>query len=370
MSRPSTTFRARSGRVLPPGPLRLDGVDMAGWSSPGQPTAAGNGSPEALNLPLLAAIWRLPERALGPTPDIDCVLRDLVSAHDGPVVTFAPSQLATALSQRFPEREHVALWRGFGRDAGIDVELASDLPHDAIAVIDSPSDPLGPLLPAIDAVRLARSCRWLVVDERFADFAGQSLATLAGEFPNVIVLRSLRAWTGQSAPEPGWFIASPQARRALPLDPASMSPGWAAANEALRQAPAVRAALAAARDERSRLFRNLRKLSSLQPLPSWGPFVAARVEVGDRETLLAALLERGIAVHAPQQAGLEQYVRIGLGERWMMEQLRAALLDIAPLLLGDPLPAGSGYPDGFPLGSEEFRQAQLRQIEQRAQPRA
>ncbi|MFT4039867.1 MAG: aminotransferase class I/II-fold pyridoxal phosphate-dependent enzyme [Thermomicrobiales bacterium] len=344
---------------------------MAGWPPPDLANGTRGRPPEALALPLLAAVWRLPARAIGLTTDIDHLLSELVAAHEGPIVSFAPSRLASALTSAFPQREHVPVWRGFGRDAGIDVELASDLPHDAIAVIDSPSDPLGALLPANDAVRLARSCRWLIVDERFADFAGQSMATLASEFPNVIVIRSLRAWTSLSAPEPGWFIASPQARRALPLDVAAVaSPAWGTASTALCRASAMQAALAQAREERSRLFRSLRKLSSLQPLPSWGPFVAARVEVGSRETLLAALLERGIAIHAPAQAGLERYVRIGVGERWMMEQLRKALLEIAPLLLGDPLPAGGGHPDCFPLGREEFRQPQLRQIEQRAHPRA
>ena len=123
--------------------------------------------------------------------------------------------------------------------------------------------------------------------------------------------------------------------------------------------------LALIRDERSRLYRALRKLSYLQPLPSWGPFVAARVEVGDRDQLLALLGARGIRVHAPQEPGLERYIRIGIGMRSSMEYLRQSLLDIAPEMLGAQLASGRRDPYRLTLRSEEISQADVRQVEER-----
>jgi histidinol-phosphate/aromatic aminotransferase/cobyric acid decarboxylase-like protein len=88
------------------------------------------------------------------------------------------------------------------------------------------------------------------------------------------------------------------------------------------------------RDERSRLYRLLRKFSFLEPLPSWGPFISARVGVTTRDALVAALEARGVRVHRPEEPGLENYVRFGIGSRAAMEHLRCALVEAAPELLG------------------------------------
>ena len=46
----------------------------------------------------------------------------------------------------------------------------------------------------------------------------------------------------------------------------------------------VAATLKLVREERSRLYRFLRKLSFLEPLPSWAPFITARVTIVSRQT--------------------------------------------------------------------------------------
>jgi histidinol-phosphate/aromatic aminotransferase/cobyric acid decarboxylase-like protein len=110
--------------------------------------------------------------------------------------------------------------------------------------------------------------------------------------------------------------------------------GIAAAIATLEDVRSVDATLRLLREERSRLYRTLRKLSFLDPLPSWGPFLAARVAIGGREAIVTGLSERGIHVYAPEQVGLEGYIRFGIGSPSEMEQLRAALLDLAPEILG------------------------------------
>jgi histidinol-phosphate/aromatic aminotransferase/cobyric acid decarboxylase-like protein len=87
------------------------------------------------------------------------------------------------------------------------------------------------------------------------------------------------------------------------------------------------------REERSRLYRFLRKLSFIEPIPSWGPFLAARVNLAPRQAVVAGLLARGIRVHAPTQAGLEQVIRIGIGSSTSMDRFQRALLDLAPELV-------------------------------------
>ncbi|MCA9878393.1 MAG: aminotransferase class I/II-fold pyridoxal phosphate-dependent enzyme [Thermomicrobiales bacterium] len=316
----------------------------------------------------LGTEYRLSERSIALVADLDAAVADVAARHRGPLVHFPPDSVSTLLADRVASSRTVTLLRGPGRDGALALESAADLPCEGLAIVASPSDPLGTLLAANDAVRLARSCRWLLIDERHADYAGQSLMGLAGEFTNVLVLRSFRARVGASSPEVGWAAGSPRALSLLEGVPAALpGPVVQAALAAASDLPAVRALLATVRDERSRLYRSLRKLSYLQPLPSWGPFVSARVEVGQRSVLTQALADRGIRVHAPLQPGLERYVRFGLGSRRDMEYLRQALLDSVLTMVGEPSAAGGADAYGFPLGGEKLGQPEFGQVKQRRQ---
>jgi histidinol-phosphate/aromatic aminotransferase/cobyric acid decarboxylase-like protein len=101
----------------------------------------------------------------------------------------------------------------------------------------------------------------------------------------------------------------------------------------LEDRASVAATLKLVREERSRLYRFLRKLSFLEPLPSWAPFVTARVTIVPRQDLIDGLAKWEIRVHAPSEPGLEQYVRIGIGSRTAMDRLRTALLELGPELV-------------------------------------
>jgi histidinol-phosphate aminotransferase len=321
---------------------------------------------EALVRHRLATDNRLSERNLVLVKDLDAAVAGIAAQTSGPLVLFPPAAIYGSLGPLLEQRHVVEVARGFSRDGAITIESASDLPHDGVAIISSPGDPLANVLAANDAVRLARSCAWLVVDERYAEYAGQSLLNVASEFSNVIVLRSFQARLGVTDTNAGLAVGSPRARDLLANVSSHLPPGIAQAVLAAGcDKAASRMLLSLVRDERSRLYRTLRKLSYLQPLPSWGPFVAARVEVGDRDTLLALLCARGLQVHAPQEPGLERFVRIGIGTRSSMEYLRRTLLEIAPEMLGAQLASGGRDPDRFTLRGEEFGQSEFRQVEER-----
>ena len=316
----------------------------------------------------LATHYRLAERNLVLVDNIDAALTGIAARNSGPLILFPPSTTVDFLASAPGKRDVVDVTRGLGRDGSISLETASDLPHEGMAIIASPGDPLGNVLTANDAVRLARSCAWLVIDERYADYAGQSLLSVASEFSNVIVLRSFQSRLGDAATNAGWAVGSPQARDFLAAVTSPLPQGVArAATIAISGKASNQMPLSLLREERSRLYRALRKLSFLQPLPSWGPFVAARVEVGERDTLLALLAAQRIQVHAPQERGLEQFVRFGIGTRSAMERLRAALLEIAPQVLGDQLASSGCDPYRLTLRGKEFGEPEFRQVEKRAQ---
>ncbi len=314
----------------------------------------------------LATEYRIPERNLALVTDLDVAVAGVAAQTTGPLVLFPPNATPGSLGAVLERRPLVELARGYSRDGAITLDAASDLPHGGVAVITSPGDPLANVLSANDAVRLARSCAWLIIDERYADYAGQSLLNVAREFPNVIILRSFQARLGPTESNAGWATGSPRARDLLGAVSSNLPPGIAQAFLAAScDKAASRMLLSLVRDERSRLYRALRKLSSLQPLPSWGPFVAARVEVGNRDMLVSLLCARGIQVHAPREPGLERYVRIGIGARSDMEYLRRTLLEIAPEMLGAQLASSSRDPYRLTLRGEEFGQPEFCQVEER-----
>jgi histidinol-phosphate aminotransferase len=295
----------------------------------------------------LSETYAVPVTAIRLLGSVGGRLDIVLQRQSGPFVGFPPSALATRLADRGSMSETVVIVRGLGGNGFIGLESAADLPEKAIALIDSPSDPLGSLLSPADAVRLARACRYVVIDERYAEFSGFSMLPLAVEFDNVVVLRSFEAWAGFQHPTCAWAVASLRAVAELDLEQGALEPeSIAAALATLDNLASVGVTLKLIREERSRLYRLLRKLSFLEPVPSWGPFLAARVQMVHRDDVVDGLLARKVRVHAPTESGLERYIRIGIGSRSAMESLGAALRDLAPELV-----SGIVSPRTMPLES-------------------
>lgn len=249
------------------------------------------------------------------------------SRAERPLVCFPPVMASDAVLRAARGREIVAVRRGpyFGPE--IDQETASELPPASVAYIVTPHDPTGSIAQAQDLVRLARICSLVIVDERFGGFTPRTLAPLAREFDNVVIIRSLEWWAGLSAFPVAWATGSRRALAEVEAD--APSPGaLVAAGAVLDDIRTVEVNARRVRDERARLYRMLRKLSIVQPLPSWAGFVLARTELGERDALVAALGERNLHVHRPDAEGLERFVRISAGRPSDTDALKGALVEI------------------------------------------
>ena len=250
----------------------------------------------------------------------------------GQIVLFPPSDVSQARRAAQHGIDVVTVRRGpsFGLD--LDPETAGDLPRDAMALVDSPSDPTGSLLGTQEAVRLSRACDLLVVDERHVDYGGRSLVPLVREFENIVVLRTFETWAGL-----GWLpLAYAIGPARLMAEAAVFAPPGGPALGAVIAAAAtlddwqyMQATLRAVRAERSRLFRMLRKLNMLRPFPSWANFLLARIERGETGAVVDELARRGIVVHRPPQPELRDFVRISATRSDQTDALRRALTDMA-----------------------------------------
>ena len=125
----------------------------------------------------LGQTYRVPVMSIHLFESVDSAIRVLASRHPGPIIAFPPAATANLIAESCRRRDIVSIARGACGDAVVGPDFASDIPANGLAVIDSPSNPLGSIVSPADAVRLSRACTCVVIDERFAEYSEFSLAT-------------------------------------------------------------------------------------------------------------------------------------------------------------------------------------------------
>lgn len=148
---------------------------------------------------------------------------------------------ARTVLPRLTYAEYAPAWLAAGHEVHEVAYAALPATPAEIVMLANPNNPSGERLNAARLHELAARCRWLVVDEAFADCApGESLAALAGTaLPNLIVLRSLGKFFGLAGARVGFLCAAPelQQRLAAALGPWALShPARVAATQALADA--------------------------------------------------------------------------------------------------------------------------------------
>jgi histidinol-phosphate aminotransferase len=250
----------------------------------------------------------------------------------GPVVHFPPSDPREQRRSALFGADVAMLDRTHRFQAEIDPEQTWPFEAAATAYVMSPNDPTGTVLNQIDAVRLSRRCGLVVVDERHGEYGARTLLPLVREFDNLIVLQSFENWAGLSAFPFAYAIAPPRLIRELLRHRLRMELPTGtviAAHATLDDLDYVRATAERVREEKARLFRMLRKLNMLRPLPSWANFLLVRIERGEPVLFEQELADRGIRVHRPLQKELDRHLRISAVGPDSTVALKQALVEIA-----------------------------------------
>jgi histidinol-phosphate aminotransferase len=201
-----------------------------------------------------------------------------------------------------------------------------------MVVLSSPNNPTGNGTPHTTVAHLLHTGVWVVVDETYFEFSDRTVAPLVAEFDNLVVLRSFGPWAGLHGLPLGYALCSTRAASRLQrlAPPGAVNRAAQLAGLAsLQDREALKQQVRRLRLERGRLYRQLRKLNLLQPLPSAAPFLLCSMTRGTAQKVQRHLQDQGILVKAISDRWLSNHIRIGVGKPEDTNALIAALKELA-----------------------------------------
>jgi histidinol-phosphate aminotransferase len=283
---------------------------------------------------LLARKMRVPqgmELLLGNGSDDLIQVVTLALARPGAVMMYpAPTFVMYALNALFSGMKAIAvpLQEDFSFDAEAFIERMRD-ERPALVFLAYPNNPTGVLYREEDVVRVIEACEGLVVlDEAYHVFAGKSFMPRLGEFPNLVVLRTVSKLglagirLGYLAGSPEWVGEFNKVRQAYNVNVLTQ----AAALFVLERLEVLEEQASLIRKERQSLGKALSRLPGVAVFPSEANFFLIRVP--DADATYDGLRRQGVLVRN-LHPGLEGCLRVTVGtpdeNRILLTALREAL---------------------------------------------
>lgn len=184
-----------------------------------------------------------------------------------------------------------------------DVEgiLKALTPLTKIIYVCSPNNPTGSILSEDEALRLMEAPCLLVLDEAYWEFSGKSFVGLVRDSENLVVVRTFSKAFGLAGLRIGYAIGDPGiidclGKVKVPFNVNRLA--IAAASAALKDIGYLERVTGLIKEERGRLYEELRRLPKIKPYPSQGNFILMEVsETGlESRALTKKLLDQGILV--------------------------------------------------------------------------
>jgi histidinol-phosphate aminotransferase len=218
-------------------------------------------------------------------------------------------------------------------DFGLDMAAVERALADGakLVYLASPNNPTGNPLPREQLLRLLGHRSVIVVDEAYAEFAGESSVDLVGEHENLVVIRTFSKWAGLAGVRSGYAI--------IPRSLAEVA--WNIKIPYNQSVASEQAILASLEDrkllmervrlivgERERLVSLLGKLTFLRPFPSAANFVLCEVGGVAAKDVRDRLRAQGILIRYFDSPGVRNCVRISVGLPKDTERVVAALKEV------------------------------------------
>jgi histidinol-phosphate aminotransferase len=221
------------------------------------------------------------------------------------------------------------------RDAAFDLDmdalLAAINGRTKMIFVTSPNNPTGNLATNQQIVRLLQSNMLVALDEAYFEFSGKTALPLAGEFDNLVILRTFSKWAGLAGLRFGYgifpsFLADQVWKVKQPFNVNAAA--LCAVEASLDDLEYLHSTISRIRSERTRLMRQLGRIDYLEPYPSQANFILCRVTRGDAHDVHTRLADRGIMVREYGDPQLRDCLRISVGRPEESERLVSALQNI------------------------------------------
>ncbi len=268
----------------------------------------GNGSDEALELAVKVFLNKN-EKAIIPVPTFS-LYENLVKLYSGKPV-------------------YVPLGNGFKYDGKRIIKSIDK--GTKIVFICSPNNPTGSVISREDLEGMLAKNVVVVLDEAYAEFAGESNVDLVKEYENLVVLRTFSKAFGLAGLRVGYAVADETVaaymnRVKLPFSVSNLA--QVAAMVALEDRGHLEKSILLAKGNRDYLYKELSKIQGVRVFPSRANFLL--VNTPGRANVADALLERGIIVRdCGSFRGLSsEYFRVSVGTREENKLFVAALKEI------------------------------------------
>jgi len=262
---------------------------------------------------------------------IDLIMRMYLDPGDE-VLTFSPTFGMYAYNAQHFDARVVDVPRGPAFEVDVDAAIAAIGPRTKLIILASPNNPTGNLVSREEIDRLLATGLPVLVDEAYAEFAGDTLADKVPEIDNLIVLRTFSKWAGLAGLRVGYgVLPRPVARYLWKLKPpfnVNLA-AVVAVRESLKDVDYLMGNVRKLIQERERLYRGLAALPFLRAYPSRANFVLCDLTSGDAVRVREALAQRGILVRYYRTPRLANALRFTVGLPDHTDILLAALRDIA-----------------------------------------
>lgn len=187
--------------------------------------------------------------------------------------------------------------------------------------ICNPNNPTGNLTPKNDIIRLLKDFPEIpvIVDESYAEFAGESLIKFTSDYENLIILRTFSKAFSLAGARVGYIIANAKTIKILNImrPPNSLSvPSLTLANIALKHLDIIRRNIEYILSEKEWLMKAFKNIKCVEAYPSYTNFILVRFKDLNVHDVYEKLLRQGIITrNVSDMPMLENCLRITVRTR-------------------------------------------------------
>jgi histidinol-phosphate aminotransferase len=195
----------------------------------------------------------------------------------------------------------------------------------------SPNNPTGNAVSRQELERLLSDGTAVVVDEAYAEFAGESFAPLVGEHDNLIVMRTFSKWAGLAGLRAGYGVFPPavaETIRKIKMPYNMNVAAQAAVLASLEDRAGLSDNVKMIVSERERMAKALAGFPWLRVHPSRANFLLCGVRGLPPTELQARLRARAVLVRYFDSPGVRDCLRISVGRPKDTDRLVEALSEI------------------------------------------